>query len=163
KPRIRSCREASDRAGSDPDWACGRRAPAPLLPSPLLRWPALRQRSFRALAAAPSDGCGRPRRGGSVARVGRARSTSVLMGSQAKAIPKSLVSARGRSSGVKILRRDMKKALWVAVAVAIAAAGAWLYGALMKEEDDTARPVRLLAIAEEQTLDLSCSRSGRIV
>ena len=57
----------------------------------------------------------------------------------------------------------MRKALWVAVAVAIAAAGAWVYGALMREENDTSGAVRLLAIAEEQTLDLSSSRSGRIV
>src|SRR5215813_10461482 len=57
----------------------------------------------------------------------------------------------------------MKKALWVGVAIAIAVAGAWLYGSLVREEDDTARPVRLLAIAESQTLDLSFSRSGRLV
>jgi HlyD family secretion protein len=57
----------------------------------------------------------------------------------------------------------MKKALWVGVAIVIAAAGAWLYGALAREEDDTTRPVRLLAIAEVQTLDLSFSRSGRLV
>ena len=57
----------------------------------------------------------------------------------------------------------MRKAWWVAVAIVIAAAGAWVYGALMREENDTARPVRLLAIAEEQSLDLSFSRSGRLV
>jgi HlyD family secretion protein len=57
----------------------------------------------------------------------------------------------------------MKKALWVGVAIVIAAAGAWLYGELVREEDDSARPVRLLAIAEVQSLDLSFSRSGRLV
>jgi multidrug resistance efflux pump len=57
----------------------------------------------------------------------------------------------------------MKKALWVGVAIAIAAAGAWLYGSLVREEDDTSRPVRLLAIAEVQSLDLSFSRSGRLI
>jgi HlyD family secretion protein len=57
----------------------------------------------------------------------------------------------------------MKKALWVGVAVAIAVAGAWGYGELVREENDTPRQVRLLAIAEEQSLDLSFSRSGRLV
>ncbi len=57
----------------------------------------------------------------------------------------------------------MRKAWWVAVAVLIAAAGAWVYGGLMREENDTGRPLRLLAIAEEQSLDLSFSRSGRLV
>jgi multidrug resistance efflux pump len=57
----------------------------------------------------------------------------------------------------------MKKALWVGVAIALAAAGAWLYGSLVREENDTSRPVRLLAIAEVQTLDLSFSRSGRLL
>jgi len=57
----------------------------------------------------------------------------------------------------------MKKALWVGVAVAIAVAGAWVYGALVREENDTARNVRLLGIAEAQSLDLSFSRSGRLI
>lgn len=57
----------------------------------------------------------------------------------------------------------MKKAVWVGVAVAIAVAGTWGYGALARREDDTGRPVRLLAIAEEQSLALSFSRSGRLV
>jgi len=57
----------------------------------------------------------------------------------------------------------MRKAWWVAVAILIAAAGAWVYGALMREENDSAQTVRLLAIAEEQSLDLSFSRSGRLV
>lgn len=57
----------------------------------------------------------------------------------------------------------MKKAMWVGVAVAIAAAGTWGYGALARREDDTGRAVRLLAIAEEQSLALSFSRSGRLV
>lgn len=57
----------------------------------------------------------------------------------------------------------MKKAVWVGVAIAIAVAGAWGYAALARREDDSGRPVRLLAIAEEQSLDLSFSRSGRIV
>ena len=46
----------------------------------------------------------------------------------------------------------MKKAVWVGVAIAIAVAGTWGYGALARREDDSGRPVRLLAIAEEQSL-----------
>src|SRR6185295_11941350 len=57
----------------------------------------------------------------------------------------------------------MKKGIWVAVAVLIAAAGAWGYGALVRQENDDGRRVQLLAIAEEQHLDLSFSRSGRLV
>jgi HlyD family secretion protein len=57
----------------------------------------------------------------------------------------------------------MKKAIWVGVAIAIAVAGTWGYGALARREDDSGRPVRLLAIAEEQSLALSFSRSGRLV
>ena len=57
----------------------------------------------------------------------------------------------------------MKRGIWVALAVAIAAAGAWGYGALMRQENDDGRRVQLLAIAEEQHLDLSFSRSGRLV
>jgi len=57
----------------------------------------------------------------------------------------------------------MKRGIWVAVAVLIAAAGAWGYGALMRQENDDGRRVQLLAIAEEQRLDLSFSRSGRLV
>jgi HlyD family secretion protein len=57
----------------------------------------------------------------------------------------------------------MKKAAWVGVAIAIAVAGAWGYGALVRQENDIGAPVRLLAIAEDQTLDLSLSRSGRVV
>ena len=57
----------------------------------------------------------------------------------------------------------MKKALWVAVAFGIAAAGAWVYAALARQENDDGRRVRLLAIAEEQRLDLSLTRSGRLV
>ena len=57
----------------------------------------------------------------------------------------------------------MKRVLWVGVAVAIAAAGAWGYGALVRQENDAGSRVRLLAIAEEQSLDLSFSRSGRLI
>ncbi|HEY6065736.1 MAG TPA: efflux RND transporter periplasmic adaptor subunit [Thermoanaerobaculia bacterium] len=57
----------------------------------------------------------------------------------------------------------MKKAAWVGVAIAIAVAGTWGYGALARREDDSGRPVRLLAIAEEQSLALSFSRSGRLI
>ena len=57
----------------------------------------------------------------------------------------------------------MKKVIWVAVAIAIAVAGAWGYGALVRQENDDGRRVQLLAIAEEQRLDLSFSRSGRLV
>jgi len=51
----------------------------------------------------------------------------------------------------------------VGVAIAIAVAGTWGYGALARREDDSGRPVRLLAIAEEQSLALSFSRSGRLI
>ena len=57
----------------------------------------------------------------------------------------------------------MKRGMWVAVAVAVAVAGAWGYGALMRQENDDGRRIQLLAIAEEQHLDLSFSRSGRLV
>ena len=57
----------------------------------------------------------------------------------------------------------MKKFGWVLVAVAIAAAGAWGYGSLVRQEDDSGQNVRLLGIAEEQSLDLSFARSGRLV
>ena len=57
----------------------------------------------------------------------------------------------------------MKKAAWVGVAIAVAVAGAWGYGALVRQENDSGAMVRLLAIAEDQTVDLSFSRAGRIV
>lgn len=57
----------------------------------------------------------------------------------------------------------MKKVFWILVAVGIALAGAWGYGALVRQEDDSAPNVRLLAIAEEQSLDLSFARSGRLI
>lgn len=53
--------------------------------------------------------------------------------------------------------------MWVGVAAALAVAGAWGYGALVRQENDTGQPLRLLAIAEEQSLALSFSRSGRLV
>jgi multidrug resistance efflux pump len=57
----------------------------------------------------------------------------------------------------------MKRVAWVGVAIAIAVAGAWGYGSLVRQENDSGTRVHLLAIAEDQTLDLSFSRSGRIV
>jgi HlyD family secretion protein len=57
----------------------------------------------------------------------------------------------------------MKRVAWVGVAIAIAVAGAWGYGSLVRQENDLGVRVRLLAIAEDQTLDLSFSRSGRLV
>jgi multidrug resistance efflux pump len=57
----------------------------------------------------------------------------------------------------------MKKAVWVGVAIVIAVAGTWGYGALARREDDSGSPVRLLAIAEEQSVALSFSRSGRLI
>ena len=48
----------------------------------------------------------------------------------------------------------------MAVAIAIAVAGAWGYGALMRQENDDGRRVQLLAIAEEQHLDLSFSAAA---
>lgn len=57
----------------------------------------------------------------------------------------------------------MKRVAWVGVAIAIAVAGAWGYGSLVRQENDMGVRVRLLAIAEDQTLDLSFSRSGRLV
>ena len=56
----------------------------------------------------------------------------------------------------------MKKALWVVLAVGLALAGAWGYGELVRHENDAGQPIRLLAIAEEQSLALSFSRRGRI-
>ncbi|HEX4438497.1 MAG TPA: efflux RND transporter periplasmic adaptor subunit [Thermoanaerobaculia bacterium] len=56
----------------------------------------------------------------------------------------------------------MKRALWVVLAVGIALAGAWGYGELVRRENDSGQPVRLLAIAEEQSLALSFSRRGRL-
>jgi len=56
----------------------------------------------------------------------------------------------------------VKKALWVVLAVGIALAGAWGYGELVRRENDQGQPVRLLAIAEEQSLALSFSRRGRL-
>jgi len=57
----------------------------------------------------------------------------------------------------------MKRVAWVGVAIAIAVAGAWGYGALVRQENDSGARVRLLAIAEDQTLDLAFSRAGRVV
>jgi len=57
----------------------------------------------------------------------------------------------------------MKRVAWVGVAIAIAVAGAWGYGALVRQENDSGARVQLLAIAEDQTLDLSFSRAGRVV
>ncbi|HEY3204914.1 MAG TPA: efflux RND transporter periplasmic adaptor subunit [Thermoanaerobaculia bacterium] len=56
----------------------------------------------------------------------------------------------------------MKKVLWIVLAVGIALAGAWGYGELVRRENDSGRPLRLLAIAEEQSLALSFSRRGRL-
>jgi multidrug resistance efflux pump len=57
----------------------------------------------------------------------------------------------------------MKKVLWVFLAVAIAVAGTIGYGSLVRQENDTGQPMRLLAVAEEQRLELSFSRPGRIL
>src|SRR5450432_769654 len=56
----------------------------------------------------------------------------------------------------------VKKVLWIFLAVGLALAGAWGYGELVRREDDTGQPLRLLAIAEEQSLSLSFSRRGRL-
>ncbi|HEY6147750.1 MAG TPA: hypothetical protein VIZ69_08620, partial [Thermoanaerobaculia bacterium] len=56
----------------------------------------------------------------------------------------------------------MKKTLWVILAVVIALAGAWGYGELVRRENDIGQPLRLLAVAEEQSLALSFSRRGRL-
>lgn len=56
----------------------------------------------------------------------------------------------------------VKRVLWIILAVGIAAAGAWGYGELVRRENDTGQPLRLLAIAEEQSLELSFSRRGRL-
>ena len=57
---------------------------------------------------------------------------------------------------------QVKKVLWIILAVGIALAGAWGYGELVRRENDTGQPLRLLAIAEEQSLALSFSRRGRL-
>ena len=41
-------------------------------------------------------------------------------------------------------------------------AGAWGYGELVRRENDSGQPLRLLAVAEEQSLALSFSRRGRL-
>jgi multidrug resistance efflux pump len=56
----------------------------------------------------------------------------------------------------------VKKAFWVILAVALALAGAWGYGELVRRENDSGEPLRILAIAEEQSLALSFSRRGRL-
>ncbi len=56
----------------------------------------------------------------------------------------------------------VKKTLWVFLAAGIAVAGAWGYGELVRRENDTGAPLRLLAVAEEQSLALSFSRKGRL-
>jgi len=56
----------------------------------------------------------------------------------------------------------VKRVLWILLAVGIAVAGAWGYGELVRRENDTGQPLRLLAIAEEQSLALSFSRRGRL-
>jgi multidrug resistance efflux pump len=56
----------------------------------------------------------------------------------------------------------VKRVLWIILAVGIAAAGAWGYGELVRRENDTGQPLRLLAVAEEQSLELSFSRRGRL-
>ena len=56
----------------------------------------------------------------------------------------------------------VKRVLWIIFAVGIAAAGAWGYGELVRRENDTGQPLRLLAVAEEQSLALSFSRRGRL-
>jgi multidrug resistance efflux pump len=57
---------------------------------------------------------------------------------------------------------QVKKAVWVVLAVGIALAGAWGYGELVRRENDSGQPIRLLAIAEEQSLAVSFSRRGRL-
>ncbi len=57
----------------------------------------------------------------------------------------------------------MRRVAWVGVAIAVAVAGAWGYGALVRQENDSGARVRLLAIAEDQTLDLAFSRAGRVI
>ncbi|HTO77435.1 MAG TPA: efflux RND transporter periplasmic adaptor subunit, partial [Thermoanaerobaculia bacterium] len=57
----------------------------------------------------------------------------------------------------------MRRVAWVGVAIAVAVAGAWGYGALVRQENDSGVRVRLLAIAEDQTLDLAFSRAGRVI
>jgi HlyD family secretion protein len=56
----------------------------------------------------------------------------------------------------------VRRVLWIILAVGIALAGAWGYGELVRRENDTGQPLRLLAIAEEQSLALSFSRKGRL-
>ena len=56
----------------------------------------------------------------------------------------------------------VKRVLWILLAVGIAVAGAWGYGELVRRENDSGQPLRLLAIAEEQSLALSFSRRGRL-
>lgn len=57
----------------------------------------------------------------------------------------------------------MRKLVWIVLAAAVAVAGTWGYGALVRQENDEGQRIRLLAVAEEQRLDLSFSRSGRLI
>jgi len=57
----------------------------------------------------------------------------------------------------------VKRVLWIILAAGIAAAGAWGYGELVRRENDSGQPLRLLAVAEEQSLALSFSRRGRLI
>jgi HlyD family secretion protein len=57
----------------------------------------------------------------------------------------------------------MKSFLWVVAVVAVALAGSWGYDTLLQQENDKTQRVRLLAVAEEQRLDLAFSRSGKLV
>lgn len=56
----------------------------------------------------------------------------------------------------------VKRVLWILLAIAVAVAGAWGYGELVRRENDSGQPLRLLAIAEEQSLAVSFSRRGRL-
>jgi hypothetical protein len=56
----------------------------------------------------------------------------------------------------------VKRVLWIMLAIGVAAAGAWGYGELVRRENDSGQPLRLLAVAEEQSLELSFSRRGRL-
>ena len=56
----------------------------------------------------------------------------------------------------------VKRVLWIFLAIAVAVAGAWGYGELVRRENDSGQPLRLLAIAEEQSLAVSFSRRGRL-
>ncbi len=80
--------------------------------------------------------------------------------SEAKTVPARDPERPNAISG--LILGMVKRVLWIILAIGIAVAGAWGYGELVRRENDSGQPLRLLAVAEEQSLELSFSRQGRL-